>query len=1063
MAACGGFAFTTATAQTLVPSTAEQFEGTIRVVFDTTPGMLYRIEHTNDLQSWTLYPDSIYGLGQTANYHVYDLPAPVQSAPPPPASGPQPSENLLFLVTAYDDGSAVASWNGLDGSPQKAYLPSFDLDYQGSLMQEMISGTRVPTSPDLPYYLNVWSWGGGVKNPAVVGIVTAPTEIATLAKLTSQYQWVYDTMQARIDWRAANPGPPPSPPKLFDDRGQPLNQHFRVRAYTTDSNFDGIPDHLQFDAGNGDPFDNDIDGDGIPNGYDRDLWPAAQFPATNALLSNVLINEALLTNDFTNCDKNLDCGDWIELYNPTGAAVDLTGWHLSDRFGNNSRAKWTFPPGIVIASGEFLVVWADGKDRGGLAGEDVNGNGVLDPGENYIVNQILDAPTPIHTNFNLSASTPEAVVLSRPAQNGGTAIIVDWYRIGFTANYGAQRTDVSFGRYPSATGLQTGYMILPTPGAEGAAGLGPVGEHNVVGALGFTDLPTFATASDPPGLYEGTTVTAEIDPPASGGALHFTTNSATPTRYSELYSGPITADRTKLVRAIAAKEGYIPSASITRSYLFKEDIFGTSPQGTTPTDHQGARDGNNQFTGLLFGYPEQTENAPYPILYHMDSSIIAARKDTMRDELDSAPVISIVSTVSEFFELATGGVYPNSGQTENNDAGDPRGRDWERYCSFEIIEPGSTNFLQANAAISITGGSSIRQNTTRKHNLRVKFKNTYGPDRLEYPLFPDSTTTRYFNFNLKNTTHDSWSSTWGQQINQPPSSFNTNATYCNEAFIMDTHRAMGHEVPNQRWSHLFINGIYWGPYLIIERVDDAFMDAHYGIGTYTVVKQASEAVDGDYAEWQSLRNLAISFTSASAAQKPGIYAQITAQVDMANYVDYLLAYLYAQASDWPSNNHRMGRRRNTPGAQWKFIVWDAESSLRHGEQSQSPVNKISSGLGPAIIHARLKDYQPYRDFFSARVNRAFTVLPGDAGSGTLILATAKARFQAAMGRFDNVIHNESGRWGYMPRTAPFSAAPPYIKSDWDTATSYILDNWIHNRQTPFLNALQSANLYVPNP
>ena len=39
---------------------------------------------------------------------------------------------------------------------------------------------------------------------------------------------------------------------------------------------------------------------------------------------------------------------------------------------------------------------------------------------------------------------------------------------------------------------------------------------------------------------------------------------------------------------------------------------------------------------------------------------------------------------------------------------------------------------------------------------------------------------------------------------------------------MDTHRAMGHEAPHQRWSHLFINGIYWGPYLITERVDDEF-------------------------------------------------------------------------------------------------------------------------------------------------------------------------------------------------------------------------------------------------
>lgn len=1055
-----------AISQSLVPSSVEAFDGAVRVVFPTTPGMLYRIEHTNDLESWTLYPDPIYGLGQTMHYRTYDLPPSPGQAAPPPQSGPQPSENLFFLVTGFDDGSAVASWSGLDGSSQKAYLPSFDLRYQGAVMQEMISGTIVPTS-DVPYRLQVWSFQT-VKDPAVESIQTAPTETAMLSKLSSEYQWVYDEMKAQVDWRAANPGAPPSHPPLFDDRGQPLHQFFRVQAYETDSNLDGIHDHLQFgnNGGNGDPFDNDIDGDGIPNGYDADLWPAAQFPQTNALLSNVLINEALLTNEFTNCDEDGECSDWIELYNPTNAAVDLTGWFLSDSSGPNGRMMWSFPPGTSIGSGQFLVVWATSKDRGGV--EDVNGNGILDPGEDFNNNGILDVPTPIHTNYKLAASQPEPVVLSRP-NPGGTAIIVDRIEVGITQNYGTQRTDFSFGRFPSSTGLQNGYMVLPTPGEPGSVAggsLGPVGQHNVTGALGFTDPPTFAAISNRPGIYENTDVSAVIIPPPTGGSVHFTTNSAHPSRYSELYSGPITTDHTTIVRAIAAREGYIPSTSITRSFLFKEDVLGTSPQGSTPTDHQGARDTGGQFTGLLRGYPELTEANNLPILYAMNADAVAAHKNTLLTELDAAPIVSLVSTVPEFFEVATGGLYPNSGQTERPPFTDPRGREWERACSFEIIEPNGGIFTQANAAVLITGASSIQQSTTRKHNLRIKFEDVYGPQSLVYPLFPGVGTPEYFNFNLKNTTQDSWSNTWN-----PGSDIRSPATYCNEAFVVETHREMGHEAPHQRWSHLFINGIYWGPYLITERVDDDFMDAHYGQGDYTIVKQGGEAIDGDYAEWQALEILVNSFPGTPAAGKPGIYTQINAQVDLANYVDYLLAYTFAQASDWPGNNHRMAIRRNTPGAQWQFVVWDAEDSLRQGTQIASPVGpgSISAGEGVAVIHAQLKDYQPYRDFFSERVNRAFALDPNDPGSGALILATAQARFQAAMNRFHDVVFCESTRWGDMAKAVPFSKSDPnYLpndpdKGDWDRSTNYILNTWLPARQAPFLNALQGANLYLPTP
>ena len=59
------------------------------------------------------------------------------------------------------------------------------------------------------------------------------------------------------------------------------------------------------------------------------------------LSSNPLITEFMASNDSTLNDGDGNSSDWIELYNPTAAAIDLAGWHLTDDSGN--LTKWTFP------------------------------------------------------------------------------------------------------------------------------------------------------------------------------------------------------------------------------------------------------------------------------------------------------------------------------------------------------------------------------------------------------------------------------------------------------------------------------------------------------------------------------------------------------------------------------------------------------------------------------------------------------------------------------------------------------------------------------------------------
>lgn len=147
------------------------------------------------------------------------------------------------------------------------------------------------------------------------------------------------------------------------------------------------------------------------------------------LQAQVIISEFLSDNISGIKDENDSRQDWIELYNTSASAVNLSGWWLTDKSTNT--ALWQFP-NISIPANGTLLVWASGKDRR-IAGQ------------------------PLHTNFSL-AKSGEYLGLYKPNASTGQPELVN----DFSPSYPAQATDVSYGR----TFGSTTTTILPS-GASG--------------------------------------------------------------------------------------------------------------------------------------------------------------------------------------------------------------------------------------------------------------------------------------------------------------------------------------------------------------------------------------------------------------------------------------------------------------------------------------------------------------------------------------------------------------------------------------------------------------------
>ena len=73
--------------------------------------------------------------------------------------------------------------------------------------------------------------------------------------------------------------------------------------------------------------------------------------------AEIRLNEFVASNETGLRTAAGVAADWIELYNAGTNAVDLSGWYLTDRA--QSPTKWSFPEGVILPAGEYLVIFAD--------------------------------------------------------------------------------------------------------------------------------------------------------------------------------------------------------------------------------------------------------------------------------------------------------------------------------------------------------------------------------------------------------------------------------------------------------------------------------------------------------------------------------------------------------------------------------------------------------------------------------------------------------------------------------------------------------------------------------
>ena len=857
------------------------------------------------------------------------------------------------------------------------------------------------------------------------------------------------------------------------------------------------------------------------------------------LAADPVISEFLAVNSNGIADSFGDRSDWIEIYNYTGASVNLDGWYLTDDAA--TLTKWRFPS-VSIQSGGYLLVFASDRDIA-VAGQELHTNfklsgegeylGLVKPDGVTVAYDFGQAFPPQQANISYGLPMGSSVFFSSLVSGAADKAFVptdstlgltwtertfddsSWTLTGATGvGYETQsgyesliRTDVKSAMYNVNTscyirvpftidapaslsklmlmmkyddgyvayinGVKVASKYAPTPPAwnsmatgshaDGAAvifesmdissaisalvpgtnvlaiqglnatstadtdflilpelvaiGQGPPGDQAgylliptprasngsiVVGLVGDTKF------SQDRGYYD-TAFPLAITCDTPGATIRYTTDGSVPTASTGIvYTGAITIGATTVVRAAGFKSGYQPSNVDTQTYVFVESVIN---QSSNPP-----------------GFP--TTWGANPVDYAMDPAIIndPVYGLEIRDDLKSLPTISLVANPADLF--GANGIYSNPLES---------GVAWERATSAEWINPDGSEGFQIDAGLRIQGGTG-RNPLCYKHSLRLLFKSGYGDPKLKYDMFGEGAVDEFDTLILRAGFNDSWT----------PGGSRDQAQFVRDQWSREVGLAMGRPEAHGRFVNVYINGLYWGMYNIVERPSAPFAASYLGGNKdeYDVM-ESYECIDGNPDAWNTALNIA-----SSGLYTPEQYQAIKQYVDVDNLIDFVLVEFYDGNIDWPANNWYAARRR-AEGETFKFFLWDTELSWGFNnvptwQNHQLDVNRttVYAWNTPVFFYSRLRSNSEFCLLFADHVyEQMFNDGPLTPQAGADLLTSLDAGIEQAL-------VGESARWGDAR-----SATLVTRDVQWDAERSWLLSAWFPQRTGILLQQLKDIGLY----
>jgi len=678
--------------------------------------------------------------------------------------------------------------------------------------------------------------------------------------------------------------------------------------------------------------------------------------------SPLMITEYMIDNRSVLYDENGDFIDWVEFYNNSDEPFSLLNLYFTDDI--TDLRKWSFPD-LVIEPRTYLVVYASGKDK---VTKNIHTNFRLSENETLVVStqyeEVLveltldpllediskgikdgkwvyfSEPTPGKENSThgfsempkSSAKVWDVIINEVMAKNvsflaDGNGNYIDWIELKNNTDHEINLQGYSLSK---ASGQDTYYFLdylLPAYGfavfftdanveKNGANPSIPIsisasGEKLYLCDLACNEQQLFETG------YQGANMSSGLN--EIGDRVFFqipTPGETNATEYYESYSPPVN---------FSLDGGEIPSGqTLTLTAEGGAQIYFTL-DGSLPTRS------NILYENPILLDTSKTVRA-ISIADGQLPSQITTRTYIVGVEHD-LPIVALSTEPANLFGYE--GIYLRSFQ------------DIEAPVHVEFYESDGLLALDFDAGFEIFGGTS--QQDPQK-SFAFHLRKDYGIDEINYPLFDDNEVTTFKHFLLHTSGQDSY------------------MTKIRDAFI---HKAVKDvidiEVMDSRPCVVYINGEYWGLYNIREKVNEDYLASHFGVDPNQVdlLVWNGTVMAGSNESYRAL----VQYVATHDMQNPEDYEYVTSQIDIDNFIDYLIIESYFGNTD--SGNIKYWRDQN--GGKWRWILYDMDWALYMGTYKWNNLSQIFNPDGMGIddwidttLHVNLMKNEQFKEEFIKR-------------------------------------------------------------------------------------------------
>ncbi|TFE01721.1 CotH kinase family protein [Jeotgalibacillus salarius] len=292
-----------------------------------------------------------------------------------------------------------------------------------------------------------------------------------------------------------------------------------------------------------------------------------------------------------------------------------------------------------------------------------------------------------------------------------------------------------------------------------------------------------------------------------------------------------------------------------------------------------------------------------------DGTLTVPYMQTYFTESNDLPVISVAADPEDLWSEEKGIYVEGPGASaEYPYDGANYWMDWKITVQMEYLRD-QEGVYSSLADMEIFGGET---RTKPQRSFMIDAESEYGNSELLYPFFDSLPYSSYESIILRNG---------GQDFER---------THMLDALVSTLAIEIGLDAQVYQPVVLYLNGEYWGLYDLRERIDHHYFSRHHKVSRDNLILLEADAEEKEGSDESYIGMIA--YIQSNDTAEPEVYQVIEDEMDIDNFIDYILTELYIGNTDWPSHNIRFWKNTN-PETKWKWIVYDSDVSFQDASEN----------------------------------------------------------------------------------------------------------------------------------